>query len=161
MPAAAALPALAPRPPLVFRVFPCCRALAEELQVVSVRHGGCARPWMPPVLGHRGSNGPPAGTTWPREQEVCTLWASQKVSQTTGAPQAPVLSCFSSLLWVKLPKVGWAEPQDAGLLGSGTAAPAFSTMACEVPGTSWPPAVLTVADASFPLRVQPHPFGLL
>ena len=41
------------------------------------------------VLCSQGSSGSPGpgnllGTTWPREQEVCTLWAYGKVSQTAG-----------------------------------------------------------------------------
>lgn len=54
-------------------------------------------------LGH------PLGTTWPREQEACTLWASRKVSQTAG---------HLSLLTLPLPPswTHWEQPQGADLL---------------------------------------------
>lgn len=65
---------------------------------------------------------------------------------------------FSTLSWENNSKVGWAEPQDADLLGLGYCCflPSLKQV-CGIQGTSWAPTTLTPADASFPSEIVATP----
>lgn len=102
---------------------------------------------VPCSQGSSGSPGPGdlLGTTWPREQEVCTLWAFGKVSQTAGTSS----SC------VRLPTGEHrAKPQsaDLSLLLRVQLGPAISEKSVWNPGHLLP-AVPGPAGARVPLRL--------
>lgn len=111
-----------------------------------------------------GSSGPSSllSTTWPREQEICTLWAFQRSARPQGPSHPPLPSCSLFPIGRKLLQSGLAGPQGADLLGSGYCCvlPSLKRV-CEIQDTSQPPTVLIPADASFPMKLQPFPFGLL
>lgn len=57
----------------------------------------------------------PPGTTWPREWEICILWAFQKVSQPVGACLflLPALLLSLSCQGGIAQKVGWGATQES------------------------------------------------
>lgn len=165
---AAALPALALVPSLVLRVPPIFSgsALVEELQLVNVRHRAVPGPGCPVVLDSQGIQWQPwtrslLGTTWPGEQETCTLWAFQRSARPQGPPHPPLPSCSLFPTGVKQLQSGLAErAPGTERLGSGNCCVLPSlNQGCELQDASRPPAVLAPEDASFLHEAAAAPVG--